>query len=526
MINFITLENYRNILNKKQFSIKPITLFVGPNNSGKSSLIKSLLLLKDNCGDFENLIFQNGIHKLGNFNTLCSNTNKNKSILFELPFFLFGADTIRLIYEGRKNSISNGRLIELCIFNSKNNLNFLKVEKIEYAGDSDKIYNFNWKINYLAIYAYFMNEKYFDWPKLDTSNFLTSDWEKDWDKRTDPHKINFNLDLPIFDFELPNDAKPNHPFKHFSNADIAFLELLENKNTTHNPNPENGHPSIFTELKQIIYNHYRGESGIYSTAISNFKSLNKLLSINPTPNGKAFFEMIISNIDFAFKSLQRDLKELYYLNSSSTRQERIHIEKDGSHFQNILTRFLELERKDREYLTNWMRKLELISNFEEVQIKNIAQAGYEIILKNKKTNTETNLADCGFGVTQVLTLLLEFAIDENKQYLIEEPEANLHPALQSKLAELFCVNLPGRNFIIETHSEYMVRKFQHLVANKELNPKDIIIHYFWKDDDKAFSKQIDILPNGQLSESFEKGFYDESVNLKFELLKLIKAQNN
>jgi len=184
------------------------------------------------------------------------------------------------------------------------------------------------------------------------------------------------------------------------------------------------------------------------------------------------------------------------------------------------------EWKDREYLTKWMRKLELISNFEEVQIKNIAQAGYEIILKNKKTNTETNLADCGFGVTQVLTLLLEFAIDENKQYLIEEPEANLHPALQSKLAELFCVNLPGRNFIIETHSEYMVRKFQHLVANKELNPKDIIIHYFWKDDDKAFSKQIDILPNGQLSESFEKGFYDESVNLKFELLKLIKAQSN
>jgi predicted ATPase len=523
MINFITLENYRNILNKKQFRIKPITLLVGPNNSGKSSLIKSLLLLKDNCGDFENLIFRNGIHKLGNFNTLCSNTNKNKSIAFELPFFLFGSDTIRLIYQGRKNSINNGRLIELCIFNSKNNVNFLKVEKIEYAADSNSIVNFNWKINYLSIYAYFMNNKHFNSTLLNESNFLTTDWEK----LTDPHNIKFNFDLPIFDFKLPTDAKTNHPFKNFTNGDIAFLELLVIQKTSHNPNPDIANPSIFTELRKLIYDDYRGESGIASIAINEFKFLYKISSINPTPNGKAFFEMIISNIDFALKSLQRDLNGLYYLSSTSARQERIHTEKDGIYFQNILTRFLELpEWKDREYLTKWMRKFELISSFEEVQIKNIAQAGYEIILKNSKTNTETNLADCGFGLTQVLTLLLEFAIDESKQYLIEEPEANLHPALQSKLAELFCSNLTGRNFIIETHSEYMVRKFQHLVAMGELKPNDIIIHYFWKDEDKAYSKQINILPNGQLSESFEKGFYDESDNIALDIFKLQNYQNN
>jgi predicted ATPase len=72
----------------------------------------------------------------------------------------------------------------------------------------------------------------------------------------------------------------------------------------------------------------------------------------------------------------------------------------------------------------------------------------------------------------------------------------------------------------------MVRKFQHLVAMGELKPNDIIIHYFWKDEDKAYSKQINILPNGQLSESFEKGFYDESDNIALDIFKLQNYQNN
>ena len=50
--------------------------------------------------------------------------------------------------------------------------------------------------------------------------------------------------------------------------------------------------------------------------------------------------------------------------------------------------------------------------------------------------------------------------------LLEEPEANLHPAFQSKLADLFSEVAVDyeQQLIVETHSEYMVRKFQYLVV--------------------------------------------------------------
>ena len=42
------LENFRVFKEYTWFDFAPITLLVGPNNSGKSSLIKALLLLKEN----------------------------------------------------------------------------------------------------------------------------------------------------------------------------------------------------------------------------------------------------------------------------------------------------------------------------------------------------------------------------------------------------------------------------------------------------------------------------------------------
>ena len=115
---------------------------------------------------------------------------------------------------------------------------------------------------------------------------------------------------------------------------------------------------------------------------------------------------------------------------------------------------------------------------------------------------------------------------------IEEPEVNLHPKFQSKLAEMFMEAFKSYNisFIVETHSEYMIRKLQTLVAKKELKPDDVALHYIYHHDEakrpagKPQVLQIKIKEDGRLSEPFGSGFFDEADNLAMDLL-TIKSLN-
>jgi predicted ATPase len=108
----------------------------------------------------------------------------------------------------------------------------------------------------------------------------------------------------------------------------------------------------------------------------------------------------------------------------------------------------------------------------------------------------------------------------------------LHPNFQSKLADLFCKALKKfkKQYIIESHSEYMIRKFQFLVAKGELKKEDIVIYYFndprMINEGESQIKRINFLEDGSLSSDFGSGFFDEATNWKYELMKLRKIQEN
>ncbi len=119
----------------------------------------------------------------------------------------------------------------------------------------------------------------------------------------------------------------------------------------------------------------------------------------------------------------------------------------------------------------------------------------------------------------------------NNILLIEEPEANLHPKFQSLLADMFVdANKQFEiQFILETHSEYLIRKLQYLTAKKDIKPDDTVIYYLHDPNNipegEKQVKKINIKEDGNLTDDFGEGFYDEAINLKLELLKLKNANN-
>jgi len=171
------------------------------------------------------------------------------------------------------------------------------------------------------------------------------------------------------------------------------------------------------------------------------------------------------------------------------------------------------------------------------KIKITPHPDYGFIIHLKEIGGEyRNLEDFGSGIKQLFPLALISTIgsrtnlnqvswsenfsDIESTIFIEEPEVNLHPNFQSKLADFFMIlnSHTKMEFVIETHSEYLVRRFQYLVGNREISSNDIVINYFWKEKEKTKCKQIFFEENGSLSDSFNTGFYDESLTSQLELL--------
>jgi predicted ATPase len=157
-------------------------------------------------------------------------------------------------------------------------------------------------------------------------------------------------------------------------------------------------------------------------------------------------------------------------------------------------------------------------------------------------NEEIDLADFGHGVSQLLPVIVRIAFQVNitnrrddsksETVIIEEPETNLHPALQSKLADLFvhANKVFGVQFIIETHSEYLIRRLQGMVVQNSLRSDTVVIYYFHHPrnipEGESQVYRIDIEPDGALSKNFGKGFFDEAARLNIALYNFSKEQHN
>jgi len=91
-----------------------------------------------------------------------------------------------------------------------------------------------------------------------------------------------------------------------------------------------------------------------------------------------------------------------------------------------------------------------------------------------------SIADVGFGVSQVLPVLVALLVAEPRQMVyIEQPEIHLHPRAQVALAGILAkAARRGVRVIIETHSDLLLLGIQTVVANKRLSGEKVKLHWF------------------------------------------------
>lgn len=133
-------------------------------------------------------------------------------------------------------------------------------------------------------------------------------------------------------------------------------------------------------------------------------------------------------------------------------------------------------------------KLKEMGLIEEFSVNPISEQRqeYEVKVRARGSKDYVDLPDVGFGVSQVLPVLVQcFYAQPRSIILMEQPEIHLHPSAQSALADVMIdvinskENGVNRNIqlIIETHSEHFLRRLQRRIAEGTV-PQEAVSAYF------------------------------------------------
>jgi len=128
------------------------------------------------------------------------------------------------------------------------------------------------------------------------------------------------------------------------------------------------------------------------------------------------------------------------------------------------------------------------------------------------STTSTNLPDVGFGVSQVLpvVVLLNY-VPEGSTVLLEQPEIHLHPAVQSALGDVIINAMQSRNLqiIVESHSEHLLRRLQRRIAEEKAPSEKMRLYFTEMQDGQSVATRLDLDEYGYINNWPENFFGDE-----------------
>lgn len=543
-----------------EFVIKPITILTGPNNSGKSNLAKFIEFVKNNIDVMAPNI---NLKKNKNDEVRAEDiTTKGKNYeKMEFSIQSVYKDEISLINSAKKRNqfkalslkwkskLQNKKLMNMIIkieLIKNNDLFFL--DRIAYYHDNNLIAQF--KLEFSGdnsnqnepFFHYFFNLKH-----LYDIGILNLD-----DKTIVDENANLNLKklLNFSDFVLENDNLFLKINKEYLNE-----ALMDYENVIEDSIEINNISGSMNVTSQLYNNLYKGfnldyyvlenfSDDIFLDFIINYLNLREeeIETYKFTRNNELdnellipyFMEIMNKIFKDSFNNLLSSLKKFFHdLNDAISsplnqfvkisldrilNQKYYQFSKDHDKLNLIGLSIFEKKPDQLNFVNNWLKKLNIV---DEINIQNV---GDIIKINLNRNDIEVDISQLGKGSQLLIPLIIMLQSKESGFIYIEEPESNLHPSLQSKLAEFFVESIfenPERHLLIETHSEYLIRKLQVLVAKGEIS-KDLIKIYYLHDDPtrEDYITELEMDDNGFLLNEFGEGFIDEGAKLITDLWKI------
>lgn len=530
-MNCIGFKNFRRFKNFPVLEYGGITFLVGRNNAGKSTLVKALLLLDNyfKSGDIRTLAFGNSVLEDANIVTYgraLNNTAKAAQENFIILAQAIENYFITLTVSGQEDY-------------SFANVQTLLITDIRGGIDFD----FNMANQHITIIKSVTSET-----NEETARSVTYTQEQlaETERQLKEQNLKKTSKEYIELVSKQDDLKAKL-------KSLTVESSTENEHSLFSIDENFGNAHSLTEIVDGLLVRSMSQQERDFQAVQRgeepserFEDLQALKEFDPIFIESSFSHFITLANDFS----------IAYMGANPAKQSALFAIRDaGNALAQAVHDYKQLNIQSTEgeyfFVKDWMNKFEVGEDFEIIMH---AGEAYEVrVLSNSHW---IHLADKGMGSIQAMLLILRLAcvirklknadwastqthvVDsttishDSSRYrlldrttvIIEEPELNLHPALQSKLTELFFyVHDKYRiDFLIETHSEYMLRKSQVIVANEDLevppNENPFKVYYFSKETSSPYA--LNYRADGAFEKNFGEGFFDEASKKTLELLKI------
>jgi predicted ATPase len=190
----------------------------------------------------------------------------------------------------------------------------------------------------------------------------------------------------------------------------------------------------------------------------------------------------------------------------------------------------------------WIKHLKLATS---LSVRDIAKRLnlFELDLRGAGAQAKANLADVGFGVSQVLPVLVQgLLMRRGGIYLVQQPELHLHPDAQAGLADFFIyLASQGIYTVVETHSEHILLRVRRRLAEganpigpmginakgrtvRPIRTGDVAVLYTGSEGRDVVVRQLDIGESFQF-ENLPDGFMTQALDDRIALLRALEKKN-
>ncbi len=184
---------------------------------------------------------------------------------------------------------------------------------------------------------------------------------------------------------------------------------------------------------------------------------------------------------------------------------------DGGEFAQALLATLSGQRTVQS-VADSLKRMKLIEKFRIEPIEPTSRY-YEIRLRKTQSSAEVLLPNVGFGVSQVLpVLVLCYYAAEGSTLIIEQPELHLHPAAQSELADVLIDVVKNRRMqiIVESHSEHLLRRLQRRIAEGDFAAHHAALYFCEMDNGASKITPLEINEEGFIK-NWPKDFFGDEM---------------